>query len=401
MGVQRSLKFTKYLPEMRWSPVILTAENPLGIPCDEMLAIPTSASIYRVKPWFSTEICFDPNRSFLTRLRCAGLIPDPIVPWIQPAVQLGRRIIKDEEIDVIYSTSPPHSSHLVGYWLKKRTGLPWIADFRDAWLTDPDRNRALHMQLRAKTLEKWQENLVVQNADRIITVSEPIQDDFLRRYPGLCEDSVIVITNGYDPDDFVGLERKNWTKFTFVFTGSMSKSNRGPRPLIEGVRELLSQQPALADRFQVLLVGPYTSEQAELLADYELVDVVELVGQVPHCEALSYQISANVNVFVYTGPEDGRGAQMMSSKIFEYIGAGHPILAIAPDSTAAASLVKSKDAGLAVSPDSPRDIATAMYRLLEGQWSGKVAEGAKLENFHRRYLTKELADVLRQVIVTE
>ena len=399
-GVQRSLKFAKYLPEMGWSPVILSTESPLGIPRDETLGsqLPAQVPIYRVNPWFCTETCFDSSRSFLTRLFCACLIPDSIISWIQPAVQLSRRVIEEESVDAIYSTSPPHSSHLVGYGLKKRTGLPWIADFRDAWLADPDRNRAFHMRLRAATLEKWQEKLVVRNADRIITVSEPIRDDFLQRYPGLLEDRVTVITNGYDPDDFAGLERKSWPKFTFTLTGSMSKSNRGPRPLIEGVRALLSQYPALADRFQVLLVGPHTPEQSALLADYALVDIVQLVGKVPYREALSYQLNTDVNVFVYNGPGDGRSAQMMSSKIFEYIGAGHPILAIASPDSAAFRLVEDLQLGRTVSPHSPEDTARVMYEMLEGRTNITQIPPERLQRFHRRYLTQQLAGVLDNLV---
>jgi glycosyltransferase involved in cell wall biosynthesis len=396
VGVQRSVKFAKYLLEMGWSPVILSTENSLGISRDETLVsqLPAQAPIYRVKPWFSTEACFDSNRSFWTRLFCACLIPDSIIPWIQPAVQLGCRVVEDESVDAIYSTSPPHSSHLVGYGLKKRTGLPWVADFRDAWLADPDRNRAFHNRLRAATLEKWMEGLVVRHADRIITVSDPIRDDFLQRYPGLLEDRVTVITNGYDPDDFAGLERKSWSKFTFTLTGSMSKSNRGPRPLIEGVRALLSQHPALADRFQVLLVGPHTPEQSALLADYGLVGVVQLVGEVTYREALSYQLCADVNVFVYNGPGDGRSAQMMSSKIFEYIGAGHPILAVAPPDSAASRLVEDLQLGRTESPHSPEDTAGVMYEMLENKVNTTRISSERLQRFHRRYLTQQLAGVL-------
>jgi len=400
VGVLRSLKFVKNLPESGWRPVVLTTDSPWGITRDEPLLaqVPAVAQVHRARPFFSTASCFEAQRGFWTRLFCASLmIPDAVVPWGLPAVRLGGKIIERESVAVIYSTSPPHSSHLIGGWLKRRTGLAWVVDFRDGWLTNPDRNRSIHNRLRAATLEKWQERWVVQNADRIITVSEPIRADFLSRYPDLAADKVVVITNGYDPDDLAGLERRPQTKFTFTFTGALSKQHRGPVPLLEGARALLVEQPDLAGRFQILLVGPYSGAQVDLPARFGLESVVRLVGLVSHREALAYQVNADVNVMIYNGPTDGRSAQMMSSKIFEYIGAGRPILAIAPRDTAGSCLVNDLHLGRAVTPGSPVEIAEAMYSLLMDR-PVACTPAERFQTFQWRHLTRQLADVLTSAV---
>jgi len=400
VGVQRSLKFAKYLPEMRWHPVVLTTEIPLGIMRDSMLKkeIALDTTVSRVQPLFSTARCFSPIRDLISRLFCVCMVPDAILPWVYPAARAGRKLIDEKGILAIYSTSPPHSSHLVGYVLKKKTGIPWVADFRDAWLADPDRNRSFHNRLRAKTIEGWQEKIVIEKADKIITVSEAIKKDFLFRYPKVIKDKLIVIPNGYDPDDFENLKHHYYPKFTFVLTSSMSKQNRSPQPLLEGVRILLSQNPEMRNGFQIFLVGPHTKEQEDFLVQHRLKGIIRMIGEVSHKAALTFQANADVNVFIYNGPSDGRSSQMMSGKILEYIGSGSPILAIAPPDSASFNLVKNLRLGKAVSPDSPENIAITMRQMIS---MGKTKVNLplnELEQFHRRILTKKLASTLEELV---
>jgi glycosyltransferase involved in cell wall biosynthesis len=393
VGVIRSLKYVQYLPVSGWKPVVLTTFDPLGIPRDEaLLEQVADAKIYRVSPLFSTKYCFYSDRSFLPRLICASLlIPDAVVPWVLPAVRKGLEIIKEEDIDLIYSTSPPASSHLAAAHLKRKTGLPWVADFRDAWLSDPDRNNNLHNRIRSATVEKLQERWVVENADRIITVSEPIKEDLLNRYPSLRAENVIIIENGFDPIDFRDLDKKSLNKFTFTITGSFSKQHRDPAPLIDGVQELLKEQAQLIQEFQILLVGPYKSEQADLVSRYGLKDVVHFIGPVSYKESLTYQISSDVNVFLYVGPSDRRSNQMMSGKLFEYLGAGKPILVITNPDTSAAQLVKNIKVGEAVNPHDPQEIAKALSGFIKRKGE-KLNLTEELLPYQRSFLTKKLAE---------
>jgi glycosyltransferase involved in cell wall biosynthesis len=218
----------------------------------------------------------------------------------------------------------------------------------------------------------------------------------LRIAPEHVNKNVLKLMNK-DKGDMAGLEHRAQTKFTFAFTGTLSKPHRGPVPLLEGARALLVQQPDLAGRFQILLVGPYSAAQVDLPARFGLESVVRLVGLVSHREALAHQVNADVNVLIYDGPTDGRSAQMMSSKIFEYIGAGRPILAIAPRDTAAARLVEDLHLGQAVTPGSPVEIAEAMYSLfMDKLVVGTPAE--RFQSFQWRHLTRQLADVLTSVV---
>lgn len=399
VGVQRSVKFVKYLPEMNWQPIVLTANIPLGIPIDSMLlkGIAPLTTVMRVDPLFTTKNCFSSSRGFISRLLCACLIPDAILPWVYPAVKMGMKIIREKKVQVIYSTSPPHSSHFVGYYLNKKTGIPWVADFRDAWLADPDRNKSFHNRLRSKTIEHWQEKLVTEKANKIISVSEGINEDFLLRYPRIENDKLIIIPNGFDPDDFKDIEKKNYSKFTFVLTSSMSKPNRSPKPLLEGLKVLLSQYPEIRNNFQVYLVGAYTEEQKIFLTQQNLDGVVRMFGEVSHIEALEFQVNADVNLFIYNGPGDGRSSQMLSGKIFEYIGAGHPIMAISSPDSAACKLVRELKLGQVASPDSPEDIAMALKQMMSSSKTKVSIDMNGVEQFHRRVLTEKLANVFELI----
>jgi hypothetical protein len=397
VGVQRALKFSKYLPQFGWRPLVLTAESPLGIPSDSSLTVPVGAVLYRAAPTVAFASCFKAEHSLLTRLLAAGvLVPDPMIGWFPAALRRGLDAIRKDKPEVIIATSPPHSSQLLGLVLSRLSGLPLVSDFRDAWLTDPDRNRALHNRLRTATVEKLMEALVIRRAARVISVSDAILDDFRARYPGVPADRFRLIENGFDDDDLALAHPMDLGAFAVVLTGSMNKPGRAAAPLLHGVAELLRARPELRATLRVHLVGPEAAADRELAERIGLGSVASFAGWVSHAKALSYQLAAHVNVMVWDGPDDARSSQMMSSKLFEYIGARRPIVAAVPASSAAARMLARVALARVVAPADVAGIAAELGRLAE-QTGARSPAAADLEPFTRRYQAGQLAGVLSAV----
>jgi len=398
VGVQRALKFSKHLPHFGWHPVILTADRPLGIPPDPSLTVPDGVTVYRARPTLSFASNIEGARSLVTRLMSAAmLVPEPFIGWLPAAFRRGMQAIREQRPAVIVATSPPNSSQLLGWALSRWSGLPVVADFRDAWLTDPDRNRALHNRVRLATLEKVMESLVVRRASRVVAVSDAVLDDFRVRYPDVPRETFTLIENGFDDDDFANVEPMDLGPFAFVLTGSMDKPNRSAAPLLHGLAALLRDQPALRDRIRVHLVGPAADSDRALADGLGVAGVVTFAGWVSHAKALSYQRSADVNVMVWDGPDDARGAQMMSSKVFEYIGARRSILAAVTPSSAAARMLSRVGSATVVSPRDTTAIAATLARLAARTDKGAVPD-AGLEMFTRRYQAGQLAAVLSAAV---
>lgn len=399
VGVQRPLKFSKYLPELGWNPVVLTTDTPLGIPLDPSLTVPTGLVISRVAPTVRFSRIFDAERSLVTRLLAAGVfVPDPMIGWLPAALRRGIEVIRRYNPEVIIATSPPNSSQLLGWALSMLSGLPLVSDFRDAWLTDPDRNRSLHNRIRLATVERLMEALVIHRASRVLSVSKAILDDFLVRYHGVEPSRFTLIENGFDEDDLSGLKPMDLGLFAIVLTGSMNKAHRAAAPLLRGVSAFLARKPEFRSKTRVHLVGPEATSDRALVATLGLSAIVSFVGWVSHSEALSYQRSASVNVMLWDGPDDTRSQQMMSSKIFEYLAARRPVLAALPATSAAADMLRSFDGVQVVAPADAAGIATALESVATGH-AGLVhgATDAQLEPFTRRYQARQLAGVLSLV----
>lgn len=397
VGVQRALKFSKYLPEFGWRPVVLTADSPLGIPPDPSLVVPDGVTLYRAAPTAAFASILAGDRSLLNRTMAAALlIPDPFIGWLPAAYRLGMEAIRKERPDVIVATSPPNSSQLLGWALARQSGLPLVADFRDAWLTDPDRNRALHNRVRTTTIEKLMEAMVIRRASRVVSVSAAILDDFRRRYPGVPNDTFTLIENGFDDDDFAAAQPMELGPFPVVLTGAMDKPNRAAAPLLRGVAELLRERPGLRSTLRVHLIGSAAASDRELADRLGLAPLVTFAGWVSHTSSLSHQRAAGVNVMVWDGPDDARASQMMSSKLFEYIGARRPILALVPASSAAARMLGRVAGARVVAPDDVKGIAAELSRLADAAGEGAPA-AADLEPFTRRYQAGQLAALLSAV----
>lgn len=333
-----------------------------------------------------------------------GLIPDAQVGWMPHAIWRGLRSVRQRGGRLLFSTSPPASSHLVALALKRMTGLPWVADFRDCWTYDPLDGALARDGLRLQA-ERALEARVVGEADRVIAVTEVARQDFLKRYPEAAR-KVVLIPNGFVPHpaplpeggmeegERGGGEGRRNGRLRMVYTGTFSRSHAGrsPEALFDALR-------GMSDAPELVLVGALTEAEEGMARDLIERGVVRVVGPVSREEALAYQRSADLLVLV-DHPRTVR-ASNVPSKLYEYAATGRPVLALVPDG-AARDLVLLLKAGCAVAPDAPEEVrqAVALFAA-EKRRAGELRSGvmaAALAPFHWARLTEQLAKVFDEMV---
>jgi len=395
IGVHRTLKFSKYLPEFNWEPVLLTIQPKKGLLIDPSLEqeIPAGAQIFRTPSlglplWLPWRV-----RNFISRW---FLVVDEQLGWLPYAVNAGQRILKSQPCEAIYTTSSPYSDHLIGYRLKKRSGLPWIADFRDPWVG----NFAIRIPTRFhRYLVSVLERRVVHLADRVLVVNEPTRRAFLQRYPGLQKDKIQAIPNGYDPDDF----KANYpldplaNRFLLVYSGSFYGERQTPRFFLEAIQNLLNNGSFPKKAIQVRFVGNAGKPTLQMIESMRLGDVITTTGFIAHRDALAHLSAADALLLIVGA---GPGSEsVLPGKIFEYLASGKPILGLVPPGVSA-DLIREAGAGVVVDPQDVQGIAVQILNLYEHWKQGELSahtDPQVVERFSRRALTGQLASVLDQV----
>jgi glycosyltransferase involved in cell wall biosynthesis len=407
-GVERALKFVRYLPEFGFTPIVLTTGRYGGLPRDEQDRIfrasdlvdrafrPLKRSrIQHVAPEDQYRVATFGNRTLAGRLRDAVMVPDTKIGWLWNATRLGRDLAERYHPALVFSTSAPETAHLIARNVSRAAAIPWVADLRDGWLFEPPNPHVRRGRLR-RAIEGLMEASMVASAAAVVTATAPITTDLQQRYPAHAG-KIITITNGYDPEEFTGLSRQRLPDGVYLLThtGALSGSREGTSAaaFYAGVARFRQQHPNAALRIQV--VGDTrASEQAGALAA-GLDDIVKFESQVSRRAAHQIQLDADALLLI-TAPGQRSVATL---KLFDYIGAGVPILALAEDN-AAAEIVCRFELGVTAPPDDPAAIADALARLIERQasaagWPG-FAEAQR--DFDRRYLTGDLAALFERVI---
>lgn len=279
-GTRRVMAFAKYLPSAGYNPVVLTtalrgrfaADAAQGIVrADELLGLLVRRyRALRLRGVPAAQRAATPvfdATTGVTRRLMGLLIPDVQITWLPLALRQGLQVIRGRPIELIFSSSPPPTAHLVALGLKRRTGLPWVADFRDGWTFEPPNPVALSSPLRRR-VELALERRVVLAADRIVTVNQAIAADLARRYPGAAA-KLAVIPNGYDPTDFAGLAPRGERspRMRLVHTGALtlSRADTSLAGLLEALRRLRARLPALAQDIELVLVGELAAAERALL----------------------------------------------------------------------------------------------------------------------------------------
>ncbi|MFX1521553.1 MAG: glycosyltransferase family 4 protein [Promethearchaeota archaeon] len=396
-GVFRTLKFTKYLPEFGYQPHVLTVKNPLHKIKDAMLLreIPPEAKVYRT---FSFE------HRILRAPRQLGMnlkwfyIPDENIGWLPCAAHQGKKIIKKEKIDIVYATAPIFTSFLIGFLLKKKTGKPLVVDYRDPWTQNVF---AKYPSKFHRKIEDKMETLVLTAADYIIVTAEPMKHKLVEKYP-FTKGKIDTITNGFDPEDFKNLTvKKDEEKFVIAYTGSLYGQRTGEK-FFMALKELIEENPELETKIQVLFAGLPSKQAVFLIEKFGLKNVVNLLGYKSHKESLTLMAKADVLLLIMSLDEvhDAKiGTLTIPGKVFEYLGAKRPILAIVPPGPAA-DIIRLTKTGVIVPPQDTGVIVQAIFKLFQAWKSGtlKVLE-SDISEYDRRVLTQKLVKVFQQVQV--
>src|ERR1051325_721406 len=275
-GVQRWLKFVKYLREFGWEPIVYTPENPEAPATDPSLEkdIPGNLTVLKTKIWEPYNLYKGfigqkknekINAGFLSEKEKPGLaerisvwirgnwfIPDAREFWVKPSVKFLSGYLQKHKVDAIVSTGPPHSMHLIALELKRKFNLPWLADFRDPW-TNIDFYKDLKLSKASDEKHKKLENEVLKYADKVVSVGQTMSDEF-KKILGSDEKKFFVITNGYDEDDLYKSEIKLDPKFTLAHIGSINR-DRNPAILWKVLAELVKENTELTSKLEIKLVG--------------------------------------------------------------------------------------------------------------------------------------------------
>jgi len=396
-GVQRPLKFATHLPAHGIETHVLAPHDPKWMHSDPDLAPPTQAWIHRARylgpraRMLADELHGRQGLDRLSRqarsLSRRMLVPDENVGWNLTAIPAAVRIARAEGIEVVLTTSPPNSVHLIGAAVKRATGARWVADLRDSIGTHPHR-RVESAAVRAKEkVSASVARLVARRADVIVAASDAIAAEAHELDPaGL----VTTIRNGADFDDFAGLEYRRGDRFRITHTGSFL-GKRDPRPFLAALAE--SGLDDVVARF----VGDFRAADREWAESLGLGARLELHPYVPHRESLALQRDSDA-LLLLIPDAGGRGRGVLSGKVFEYLAAERPILAAVPPDGAAADLILETGAGVVAAPDDVPALTAALSDL-HARWAAGTLDGTPLsvedrERLGRGARVEELAEVL-------
>jgi len=399
-GVQRPLKLAQYLPAMGIETHVLAPDDPRWLHRDDALRAPSQAWVHRaryvgVSGGKPSEVLAGTHGldrlATHARLQLRRLVvPDENATWALTAVPAGIRIAREHDIDVVVSTSPPPSTHLIAAAIARATGARWVADLRDSLVAHAHR-RADSTATRLKSsLHARVARLVAARADAITCVSDAISEETRSLGP---RGRVVTIANGCDFDDVAGLERHPSERFRITHTGSFF-GRRDPRPFLQALHD---SRLDVAARF----LGDFRPADREWAESLGLGDRLELLPYAPRATSLALQRDSEALLLLI--PEaGGRGRGVLSGKVFEYVAVGRPILAAVPPDGAAAELIRETGAGVVAPPDDPVAIREALEGL-HARWRGDGLPDVQLSDDWRRRLSRrtrveEMAALLHDVV---
>jgi glycosyltransferase involved in cell wall biosynthesis len=319
----------------------------------------------------------------------AMIVPDlAIVGWLPFVLPRALSLARRERFDCVITTSPPHSAHLVGLALRRR-GIPWVADFRDGWTFESDRQEWPLQWQRA--LDHRLERAVGEGADALVAVTQPIADDLGRRFRA----DVATITNGFDPEEHRTLQAEEppdlaADRYSLLHAGRMAYAGRSPRPLLEAVEQLRIEDPAVAERLELVFAGPLSGDERELIERPSLDGSTRAVGSLDRARTLALEQQADALLVITSGHRRGEATQ----KVFEYLATGKPVLVLGED-TEAARIVTEAGGGIVTSASDPDRIAASLRELVEELDAG-ATRTPRIERFSYASLAAAMAEQVQR-----
>ncbi len=413
-GVQRWLKFVKYLPSFGWEPHVFTPENPTFGLIDPSLEadVPTEAEVIRFPIWEPYQLFFGVAKLFgrkpeatptalvpsgrktlfqrlSTWIRGNFFVPDPRRFWIRPATEFLADYIARNAVTTVITTGPPHSIHLIGLRLKKKhPQLRWLADFRDPW-SEWGMWDSLNVSKPVRRIHRRLEAQVLFHADDILTIT-PF---YVRQFERLSGRRVHLLTNGFDEDDFKDVSIVRGKKFVIRHVGIVNEKC-DPRPFMLALETLMERDSAFAGDVAVEFIGEVHPDFRSFVAEHpRLSAVTAFIGSIPHRELLKCYGTSALLLLVLTGYKDAEG--FLPGKLFEYLATGLPVLGVGPVAGDAGIVLKESGAGQMCAGDDSfgiQEVLAARYR----DWKqGAVdRERSAIAHFSRRAITERLVALL-------
>jgi len=415
-GVQRWLKFAKYLREFGWEPVIYTPSNPEFPVIDDTLYkdIPAGIEVIRTPIWepyaFYRKITGKKstvkiNSGFLNHKRSPGLfeklsvwvrgnlfIPDARKYWIRPSVRFLNKYLREHHIDAIVSTGPPHSMHLIAKALKEHLNIPWLADFRDPW-TDIDYYKDLKISAYADKKHKSLELETIKGCNAMVVVSS----DMKVNYERMGGTNVNLITNGFDTEDMDLKDVVRDTKFSISHIGTLPPS-LNLKGLWQALADLSETLPDFRNNLEIKLIGKVDNSITDDITTFNLANQFTGIEYVTHDKAaLLMKQSAILLLAINKDSPNAKG--ILTGKFFEYLASGRPIFAIGPPDGDLSAILEASEAGYISEYNDLEGIKKTVLMLYEKYLSNDLNHCPKgIEKYSRRNLTSELAGVLNKMI---
>ena len=407
-GVQRWLKFSKYLRDFNIEPVIYTIDNPsypikdtslesevpLGL---EVLKQPifepnSFLSIFGNNKKKESAGFLNPNPTLLGRffqyVRANYFIPDARKFWIKPSVKFLSNYLKNNEIDVVITTGPPHSIHIIGLALRDKFKIKWISDFRDPW-TEIDYFQQLPLTKKANKKHHQLEQEVLEKSDMVIVVGETMKKKFLKH-----NHNIEVLTNGFDSyENSLTIELDS--NFSITHVGLMN-ADRNPTILWEVLYEISSENIDFKNNLRIKFIGKIDDTVIQDIQVFNPKNIVR-IPYLDHEEVRKYQASSQVLLLSINHVPSAKG--IITGKIFEYLQAKRPILGIGPEDGDAAAILKKTNAGNIVGFNNKVELKAAVLKLYKDFKEEKLfVNSINIEQFHRKNITRQLAQVIKKVV---
>ncbi|MBT4915856.1 MAG: glycosyl transferase family 1 [Formosa sp.] len=407
-GVQRWLKFVKYLPEFGIEPIVYCPENPKYPIMDTSMVSEVSSALeviqapinepYKLAQLLSRSKTSDLSKGIITGqkkqtiteklllfVRGNFFIPDARVSWVKPSFSFLSDYIKIHKVDTIITTGPPHSLHLIGLKLKQSHSLKWITDFRDPW-THIGYHKKLKLTRLSKRKHKQLEASVLMNSDQIIVTSQQTKLILSKR----TKSPVIVITNGYDFE--INKSCKLDTKFTLSHVGNL-QDGRNPEFLWKTLHDLVQNSIDFSKHFRLNLIGYISEAVLNSIRIYGLEAYTNYSGYVSHSEALEYQSRTQLLLLIEENSKETK--YIIPGKLFEYIASRRPIIAIGPDGSDIENIVTKSASGNYFRYEESELLSSVILGYFERYKRNDLyVEPKEIEKYSRRNLTFELSKLL-------
>ncbi|PKL82216.1 MAG: glycosyl transferase family 1 [Ignavibacteriae bacterium HGW-Ignavibacteriae-3] len=416
IGVHRCLKFAKYLRESGWEPVIFTAENPEYPVIDEgnYKDVPNGISVIKSNIWepynffkFFTgkkkedrihNVFLEEERHGLFHkigiwIRGNIFIPDARKFWIRPSVKFLTEYLKKNPVDVLFTNGPPHSNHMIAYGLKKKTGIPWHADFQDPW-TQVDYFPQLMLNPVSKRIHESMEQRIFRNADKVTICSDTWKHDL----ESIGAKDVGVIVWGYDEDDFKDIPGTVSEKFTLSHFGSLGP-DRNAKTLWKALAMISKEDKNFSHDLEIELVGFIGHQILDEINSLGLSDNLKLSSHISRNETLTRMNRAQVLLLILNDMPNVKGR--LPGKLFEYLASRRPVLVIGPEDSDASEIVLGVNAGHTCGFDDIDKTITTVKELYYKYKSGKLFfNQTDISLYSNKNLTKKLAGYLDQILLS-